>query len=274
MLSCMQIMGDKKRKNNFSVYERTLLVCLVKQHSIISSSQKDGRTNQKKEAAWSEILAEFTKDENATMRTVKELKACFLNMTQRAKVKDSKQKQEIRKTGGGPAPSCLSPISEGIREMIPQIFNPIDCNDDDALEKSACELLPDFNDGNALKKSACELLPDSNKHAIEETNLTPCDTVKATSSKGKVRGIFNIESVTNNSNSMHKLRTDFMKKEHNLRMLYMRQEHAWKLERHKLKLKIYEHKLRKYENKGEFIQSVDFDVMEFASEQLTDICSM
>lgn len=209
------MMVEPKRKVNFSDYEKTLLLDLAKDKSIISSSAKDAKTKLKKESAWKVVEKDFNKDENVKNRTVTELKTCFLNIIQRAKQSDSKFKQEVRKTGGGAPSSPLSPHSEIIREMLPQVFHPLNCNDDDAMDVSLSDNL-----------QATTNNIDTSMEAECSVHYNRCISQKSTVLKSHKSDVkINFASVEQNSTSLHETRLNFMTQEHKLRIKHMEDEH-------------------------------------------------
>jgi hypothetical protein len=129
-------MEDKRvRTKNFSEFEKKLLIELTKEHEIIFTKQKDTKTTAMKEKAWTVIAEKFNSHEDIMKRDVDALKVCLVNLQMKAKKEDANRKVELRKTGGGPSPSVnISETSEALIQLQPQVFQPLQINDDDATE--------------------------------------------------------------------------------------------------------------------------------------------
>ena len=79
-----------KRKPNFTIYEKRMLVELATTHAIVCSPKKDLDTQRKKEIAWQDIHTRFNENEAVRKREVLELRTCFTNISQRARSKKGK----------------------------------------------------------------------------------------------------------------------------------------------------------------------------------------
>jgi hypothetical protein len=126
-------MMAEKRSKNFTPYEKSLLLELIKPFPVIFSKQKDAGILKAKEVAWLDGQQKFSQDENATKRDIEALKICCMNMTARAKKEDSERKKSIFETGGGPSTSEVSETSATIMEMMPQVFTSHNVCDDDYI---------------------------------------------------------------------------------------------------------------------------------------------
>ena len=121
----MYTMADKRtRTKNFSTYEKSILIELVKQHSIVITKAKDPKTNHEKEASWEQILTSFNGDAHVSERDVEQLKSCLVNLTTKAKKENALRKRSLLKTGGGPGEgSGVSQTSEELMQLMPQVFS-------------------------------------------------------------------------------------------------------------------------------------------------------
>ena len=79
-----------RRKPNFTLYEKTLLVELATDYPIVCSPKKDLQTQRKKEIAWRDIHIAFNQQDSVRKREVLELRTCFTNLSQRARSKKGK----------------------------------------------------------------------------------------------------------------------------------------------------------------------------------------
>ena len=111
--------------------EKLLLATLAKKHPVIFSATKDAKTKKLKDLAWGAIEGDFHLDVNVRHRTLDSLKSCMHNLIQKAKKDDAKYRQRLRQTGGGGPPEPLDDVSRSIKEAMPQIFAPLDVDDDD-----------------------------------------------------------------------------------------------------------------------------------------------
>jgi hypothetical protein len=135
--------SDKRnRTKNFSDLEKKLLIELAKENEVIFSKQKDTKTVTMKEKAWVGITEKYNSQEGITKRDTEGLKVCLVNLQMKAKKEAADQKMELYKTGGGPsALQSLSETSETLVQLMPQVFQSIKVNDDDATDDaSKCEI--------------------------------------------------------------------------------------------------------------------------------------
>ncbi|XP_075982155.1 uncharacterized protein LOC142980577 [Anticarsia gemmatalis] len=130
----------KERSANFTKEEMDRLQCLLSKYKhILFCKKTDGISTKQKESAWNLIEQEF----NAlgdNFRTIKQLKYKFENLKRIAKKGASKERQEMRRTGGGPLPPPL-PGSEDAKDWLRSIVRTsIDGNDavydDDTLNQT------------------------------------------------------------------------------------------------------------------------------------------
>lgn len=128
----MDIIEKRERSKNFSEYEKQLLLEIIKDVPIIFSKQRDGDALKKKDAAWASITSKFNEDSGVNKRETMALKHCVTNLTCSAKKEDSNLKRQLFKTGGGSTPANLSSASSTIVSLMPQTFNSLQVDDDDA----------------------------------------------------------------------------------------------------------------------------------------------
>ncbi|XP_071958588.1 uncharacterized protein [Antedon mediterranea] len=103
-MSSLRIPPMAKRKANFTMLEKSILLDLTKGYPIVSSSSKDSKTQRCKDEAWQMIAALFNDSENISVRTSQELRICYQNLLQKAKKDESVQ--NCRKRDGISGPIC------------------------------------------------------------------------------------------------------------------------------------------------------------------------
>ncbi|XP_033119575.1 uncharacterized protein LOC117118947 [Anneissia japonica] len=96
-----------KRKANFTMLEKSILLDLTKGYPIVSSSSKDSKTQRSKDEAWQMIAVLFNDSENISVRTPQELRICYQNLLQKAKKDESIH--QIRKREGVSDPNIGAP---------------------------------------------------------------------------------------------------------------------------------------------------------------------
>ena len=103
--------------------EKEILFSLVEDRiNIIENKQNCGTKIEQKNKCWLEIESEFNSNVNVSNRNAKQLKTLWRNLKARAKKVVSSEKQEKRKTGGGPQPKPDSndDLSRKLISLLPQ----------------------------------------------------------------------------------------------------------------------------------------------------------
>ena len=107
---------DRKRKQNFSVYEIEVITDNVKKNlDLIQSKLTNAVTNKKKQMLWEEIT-QAVNAVGTAKRTVTEVKDKWKNLHSIAKKEFAEFKRETKITGGGRPPKSPSTISKEIVE--------------------------------------------------------------------------------------------------------------------------------------------------------------
>ena len=107
---------------------------LIKDDPIILSKQKDMSTTISKEKAWTLLENKYNSNQQVVKRDMASLKVCLLNLQAKAKKESAMHASQLKKTGGGPPPEAMSGTSATLVELLPQVFQPLDVNDDDACK--------------------------------------------------------------------------------------------------------------------------------------------
>lgn len=111
--------NKKKRKQNFTVPECTIILEQVERHlDIIRGKHSNAVTNARKQKAWQDI----TRSVNSlgyAQRTAAEVRDKWRNLTQQAKKQHAGLVKARRKTGGGP---CEAAGNNTITQKIIDIF--------------------------------------------------------------------------------------------------------------------------------------------------------
>ncbi|XP_063899076.1 myb/SANT-like DNA-binding domain-containing protein 3 [Helicoverpa armigera] len=129
----------KERSVNFTKEEISRLQILVdKYKNVLMCKKTDGSSTKQKDHAWHCIAKEFNAV-GQVPRNMKQLKYKFENMKRSAKKVASRERQEMRRTGGGNPPS-LPPDSEDATDWLRSIMSgSIDGNeaiyDDDIISQ-------------------------------------------------------------------------------------------------------------------------------------------
>lgn len=133
-IETMATIDDKRERiKNFTVFEKELLLELVKDQPVVLSKQRDGPSLKAKVDAWISITSKFNEHAEVTKRDADALKVCTMNLTSKAKKDDCIRKKAVFQTGGGPPPPTLSSLSSTMVELMPQTFTSLLVNDDDCL---------------------------------------------------------------------------------------------------------------------------------------------
>ena len=119
--------SEKRTRNrNFTDFEKSFLIELTQDHSIVLLKQKDTLTNSLKEKAWNCIIESYNSSEKVSKRDLDSLKVCLINLQSKAKKEDATVRSHRKETGGGPALSmAVSATSSSLISMMPQVFNPL-----------------------------------------------------------------------------------------------------------------------------------------------------
>ncbi|XP_049697642.2 uncharacterized protein LOC126054847 [Helicoverpa armigera] len=128
----------KERSVNFTKEEISRLQILVDKYKMYLCVKTDGSSTKQKDHAWHCIAKEFNAV-GQVPRNMKQLKYKFENMKRSAKKVASRERQEMRRTGGGNPPS-LPPDSEDATDWLRSIMSgSIDGNeaiyDDDIISQ-------------------------------------------------------------------------------------------------------------------------------------------
>ncbi|GBP13580.1 hypothetical protein EVAR_6924_1 [Eumeta japonica] len=176
------IKTTKERCPNFSNDEIMRLKELIEKYAgVLLNKTTDATSSRQKTAAWLEIEKEF----NASAfiyRSVKQLKLKFENMKKIARREVAREKQGLRKTGGGPSNFTPGSETDWVRSIIPPISldgeNSI--YDDDASEPivtvSVDPVRSSNNDvliGEQIK--IINVLENVNTHTLESDREKECD---------------------------------------------------------------------------------------------------
>ena len=129
-------MDRKKRSKNFSNRDRFLLTDVMKTEvKVIESKRHDGRSNDARKQAWKNVVNAFNARTDEK-REEKQLAQLWRDIKRNAKKDHSRFRRQRMGTGGGPEPAPLESLTEEIRDMIPQVFQPIVgvVDDDEEME--------------------------------------------------------------------------------------------------------------------------------------------
>ncbi|GBP23376.1 hypothetical protein EVAR_22234_1 [Eumeta japonica] len=171
------IKTTKERCPNFSNDEIMRLKELIEKYAgVLLNKTTDATSSRQKTAAWLEIEKEFI------YRSVKQLKLKFENMKKIARREVVREKQGLRKTGGGPPNFTPGSETDWVRSIIPPISldgeNSI--YDDDASEPivtvSVDPVRSSNNDvliGEQIKIT--NVLENVNTHTLESDRENECD---------------------------------------------------------------------------------------------------
>ena len=108
---------SRKRGKNFDYSEKLLLADLaIENKEILDSKLTNQVTNIKKQKIWESTQSKINSLGFAN-RSTTEVKNKWSNMVQKAKKENSEFKKKMSKTGGGPQPTPISPISARIIEV-------------------------------------------------------------------------------------------------------------------------------------------------------------
>ena len=91
--------------------QQVILELIEANSDIIESKKNYGRTIDKKEKTWDEIVVKFNARHGVTAQNKKQLKAAWKNFKTKAKKEVANKKKEQRKTGGG---KCTPDISKNV----------------------------------------------------------------------------------------------------------------------------------------------------------------
>ncbi|XP_056003024.1 uncharacterized protein LOC125649629 isoform X1 [Ostrea edulis] len=109
---------NKKRSENFSPEETLFLVELVEEHlSLLKSKQTNQVTNAKKAAVWRHITDAVNSRGSGVVRSIDQVKEKYRKACSKAKVEKHLQKTHRVKTGGGPPPQPIDPVSQKILDI-------------------------------------------------------------------------------------------------------------------------------------------------------------
>ncbi|XP_077511876.1 myb/SANT-like DNA-binding domain-containing protein 3 [Amblyomma americanum] len=122
---------QRKAAPRFTVEEKRLLTSVVNEHKrFLECKKTDVASLAKKSEVWKEVAKIFNSHHGVTRRDHLQLKKCWANMKQKWKEEDAKQKRELHKTGGGPAPAAMDPLTEQVGavagHMATRIYNEFD----------------------------------------------------------------------------------------------------------------------------------------------------
>lgn len=109
---------DRKRKQNFSLYEIEIITDNVKKNlDLIQSKFTNAVTNKKKQMLWEEIT-QAVNAVGTAKRTVTEVKDKWKNLHSIAKKEFAEFKREIKVTGGCRPPKSPSAASRELIEVL------------------------------------------------------------------------------------------------------------------------------------------------------------
>ena len=105
---------SRKRKENFTEFDKNTLAGLIKPHRVIIESKKnDLRTLQYRAKIWETISNEFNSDSAIRVhRTIPELKDLYKRLKVDAKKQFTEYNKQIRCTGGGETYVTITCISK------------------------------------------------------------------------------------------------------------------------------------------------------------------
>ncbi|XP_064639805.1 nuclear apoptosis-inducing factor 1-like [Lineus longissimus] len=117
-LSAAEENGKIVRKKNFTDKGVALLLDLAEPHiKLLTSKLTNTVTNKLKKSVWYDISRKINA-QGVEQRTWREIKCKWQGLTSGAKNKIAKEKREKRKTGGGPGPRPLDPVSQKIVSLF------------------------------------------------------------------------------------------------------------------------------------------------------------
>ncbi|XP_046551421.1 myb-related transcription factor, partner of profilin-like [Haliotis rubra] len=110
----------KKRKPNWNKDEVLLLTELVKTNaSVLEGKFGPGVTSAKRQEAWQVITATIN-SAGLHPRSKEEVEKKWKNIKSQSKQKYSKFNRKTRGTGGGPAPTPISPVTDAVIDILGQ----------------------------------------------------------------------------------------------------------------------------------------------------------
>ena len=123
---CIGVNMSRKRKENFTEFDKNTLLGLIEPHRVIIESKKnDLRTLQSRAKIWETISNEFNSDTAIRVhRTIPELKDLYKRLKVDAKKQFTEYNKQIRCTGGGEKPKSPDKLSKTVFSFIPQDFVP------------------------------------------------------------------------------------------------------------------------------------------------------
>ncbi|XP_069114812.1 myb/SANT-like DNA-binding domain-containing protein 4 [Argopecten irradians] len=108
----------RQRGKNFDAEETILLTELVEKNiGLLNSKLTNTITNQRKQTVWVSIAAQVS-SLGKSVRTVKDVKTKWSNITTSAKKEFSAHKIYSKGTGGGPAPKPMDATTERVVELF------------------------------------------------------------------------------------------------------------------------------------------------------------
>ena len=122
---------EAKRRPNFTEKEKACLVELVKdKYELLVTTKKGNRIKRMKDTMWEQLQGDYNSFD-VVKRGTSELKIALANIIQRCKKEITVFRSASKATGGGHAPTPLSPLAECVQSLLPQTFESLEIPDDD-----------------------------------------------------------------------------------------------------------------------------------------------
>ena len=91
---------------------------------VIESKRHDARSGEERKQAWKNVVNAYNA-RSAEKRDEKQLSQLWRDMKKVAKKDHSRFKRQRMGAGGGPQPDPLDPLTQEVKDMIQQVFEPI-----------------------------------------------------------------------------------------------------------------------------------------------------
>ncbi|XP_066595454.1 myb/SANT-like DNA-binding domain-containing protein 3 [Prorops nasuta] len=266
-----------------SELEKELLISLVNEHkNIIENPKTDGPSMILKNKSWRTITEDYAKLCNSngvtSLRSEGQLKRCWTNLKYRCRQAESKRKQELLRTGGGPMEIIETDknLNEQVRAIVPTINltleNSYDCTGkmEAVLKvnnlKNYCtnkkkKLYTEINDVlRVCSKNSGSLL----RPYVKSSEKVNCRKRPLLSSIGKVNDSFILDNLENQSSKIKEWKNEetfkdkkkgsLIEIEHGIRIAKVKDYIKQQAELHSEKMKVVENETQYWKKKHEILE--------------------
>ncbi|XP_066596521.1 myb/SANT-like DNA-binding domain-containing protein 3 [Prorops nasuta] len=262
-----------KKNKVFSELEKELLISHVNEHkNIIENPKTDGPSMILKNKSWRTITEDYAKLCNCngvtSLRSEGQLKRCWTNLKYRCRQAESKRKQELLRTGGGPME--IIETDENLNEQVRAIKRHGSVSTATVLKvnnlKYYCtnkkkKLYTEINDVlRVCSKNSGSLL----RPYVKSSEKVNCRKRPLLSSIGKVNDSFISDNLENQSSKIKEWKNEetfkdkkkgsLIEIEHGIRIAKVKDYIKQQAELHFVKMKVVENKTQYWKKKHEILE--------------------